>query len=244
MVLALVLISGLAAYGWFVESSWLHLRAIELEGTRQLRLAHISDLHYSGNKDYLQRVVDTVNESKPDLVCITGDFVSKADWLSETIRQLEGLSAPVYAVPGNWDYWSGADLDELGRFCQQTGGSLLLDQSTAVEHLDLVISGALGETTEWIAESPSETHILLVHYPQFVESLEGHKFDLLLAGHSHGGQVRLPLFGALFVPYNVGRYDFGLFETPSGPLYVTSGIGTSALPIRLGCRPEVAIIDL
>jgi predicted MPP superfamily phosphohydrolase len=243
-VLALVLIAGLAAYGGLVESSWLVVRYIDLDRTAHLRIAHISDLHYSGDHRYLRRVVDAVNERNPDLICITGDFVSKAEWLPEAVRQLEGLTAPVYAVPGNWDYWSDADLGQIAAFCEQTGGQLLLDETLVLEGNELAISGALGETSSWIEQLPVQTHILLVHYPKFADSLEGRRLDLILAGHSHGGQVRLPWIGSIMVPYGVGRYDLGLFETASGPLYVTSGIGTSALPIRLGCRPEVAVIDL
>ncbi len=189
-------------------------------------------------------MVDAVNQSNADLICITGDFVSEADWLPELIRQLRGLGAPVYAVPGNWDYWSGADLDLIATFCEQTGGELLLDETLVLGNDRLAISGSLGENASGIQQVPAQTHVLLVHYPAFADSLEGRRFDLILAGHSHGGQVRLPWIGSIVVPYGVGRYDFGLYESASGPLYVTSGIGTSALPIRLGCRPEVAVIDL
>ena len=70
------------------------------------------------------------------------------------------------------------------------------------------------------------------------------RFDLILAGHSHGGQVRLPFYGALVLPWGVGRYDLGLFDTPGGPLYVNAGIGTYYFPYRFNCRPEVAVVTM
>ena len=85
--------------------------------------------------------------------------------------------------------------------------------------------------------------LLLVHYPLFVEQVKG-SFDLILAGHSHGGQVRIPFWGALTLPYRVGHYDLGLFQTQAGPLYVNPGIGTFYLPVRTWCRPEISVIEL
>jgi hypothetical protein len=83
-----------------------------------------------------------------------------------------------------------------------------------------------------------------MHYPAWIEKLEGKGFDLVLAGHSHGGQVRLPFYGPVFLPFGVGRYDLGLFRTVSGPLYVNSGIGWFPVPIRFNCRPEITVFEL
>jgi predicted MPP superfamily phosphohydrolase len=86
-------------------------------------------------------------------------------------------------------------------------------------------------------------NILLMHYPNWVKKLGGLSFDLMLAGHSHGGQVRIPFYGALFVPYGVDEYDMGSFSTPSGPLYVNPGIGWFPWPIRFNCRPEITVFE-
>ena len=77
-----------------------------------------------------------------------------------------------------------------------------------------------------------------------MNNLPAESFDLILAGHSHGGQVRLPVFGPLLVPFGVEGYDAGLYDTPAGPLYVNVGIGTFMLPVRFWCRPELAVIEL
>ncbi len=69
------------------------------------------------------------------------------------------------------------------------------------------------------------------------------KFDLILAGHSHGGQVRLPVVGGLVIPYDVGKYEKGLYETKAGTLYVNPGIGSYGIPLRILCRPEITVIE-
>jgi hypothetical protein len=86
-------------------------------------------------------------------------------------------------------------------------------------------------------------NILLIHYPAWAKEFK-EKFDLILAGHSHGGQVRLPFYGALIVPFSVDEYDLGLFQTKAGPLYVNAGIGWFPYPIRFNCRPEITVVEI
>jgi len=87
-------------------------------------------------------------------------------------------------------------------------------------------------------------NVLMIHYPYWVDPVAGLRFDLILAGHSHGGQVRLPLIGAIMVPGGVGQYDMGLFQTPSGPLYVNAGIGYFYVNVRFNCRPEITVFEM
>jgi predicted MPP superfamily phosphohydrolase len=99
----------------------------------------------------------------------------------------------------------------------------------------------------WRSKIPpksAERRVLLMHYPLQANQFKEERFDLMLAGHSHGGQVRVPLYGAPIVPHGVGRYDWGLFDTPAGPLYVNAGIGWYRLPVRLNCRPELAVVTI
>jgi len=83
-----------------------------------------------------------------------------------------------------------------------------------------------------------------MHYPAWVQNLSTEKYDLMLAGHSHGGQVRVPFYGALMVPFGVGRYDLEMFPTASGPLYVNPGIGWFPVPIRFNCRPAITVFEM
>jgi predicted MPP superfamily phosphohydrolase len=94
-----------------------------------------------------------------------------------------------------------------------------------------------------LAPGAGGKNILLLHYPLMAERVQ-HRFDLMLAGHSHGGQVRIPFYGAIMVPYWVGKYEIGLFHLPAGPLYVNPGIGYIATHIRFNCRPEITVFEI
>jgi uncharacterized protein len=94
------------------------------------------------------------------------------------------------------------------------------------------------------AEPQAERRILLIHYPAQADWLDGRRYDLILAGHSHGGQVRLPFYGPLVLPYGVGHYDLGRFKSLGGPLYIKAGIGTYLVPWRFNCRPEITLVSL
>jgi uncharacterized protein len=91
---------------------------------------------------------------------------------------------------------------------------------------------------------PGATNILLSHYPNWSQNISGARFDLILSGHSHGGQVRLPGLGALLVPSGVGAFEIGLYQTPAGPLYVNPGIGYFFADVRFCCRPEVTLFEV
>jgi hypothetical protein len=156
---------------------------------------------------------------------------------------LEGVRAPLYGVPGNHDHWSGADFGQIGRSFAKTGGAWLVDASARLLNGAVNLIG-IDRVPDTFALPAGTRNILLMHYPAWVERLGAHRFDLILAGHSHGGQVRLPFFGPLIVPFNVGRYDLGLYQTPAGPLYVGAGIGWFHLPVRFNCRPEITVIEM
>jgi predicted MPP superfamily phosphohydrolase len=85
---------------------------------------------------------------------------------------------------------------------------------------------------------------LLIHYPEWIEQLGTNKFDVALAGHTHGGQVRIPFYGPIVLPSGTGKYDLGLFRTDAGPLYVSSGVGYFVFNIRFRCRPEIVIFEI
>jgi predicted MPP superfamily phosphohydrolase len=108
----------------------------------------------------------------------------------------------------------------------------------------------IGAVLNWtdraaMMRNPQAKNILLTHYPASVKKLGDGKFDLILAGHSHGGQVRIPFYGPIVVPFNVGEYDLGLFETKAGPLYVNPGIGyLHNFDFRFNCRPEITVIEV
>lgn len=262
--------------GFWLEPEWLRVVRLRLSEQPQVRLVHVTDLHYKGEERYLARVVDRINALSPDFVCFTGDIVEDASRLDAALEALSRVSCPLYGVPGNHDYGSGASFARIQACFEATGGAWLEDRSVVSCKRGVEITGrtALGSFLEHIypgrrfPESPrqhsgvparayrkggctpglgqahTEKRILLVHYPAFVDQEKIGAFDLVLAGHSHGGQVRLPGIGSLILPHGVGRYDRGLFQTRAGPLYVNPGIGTWLIRVRFGCRPELTVIEL
>jgi predicted MPP superfamily phosphohydrolase len=229
----------------FVEPEWLRVRTIRLSQDEPAhRFAHITDIHFKGDTDYLRKVVNRINTLSPDFVCFTGDLVENKAHIAEALEILEEIESPLYGVPGNHDYWSGADFDQIARSFRKTGGDWLLDRNASIRDGKIRLFGATCEQGINFVPDPEAKNIALIHYPKWIEKLGDGKFDLTLAGHSHGGQIRIPFFGPLLLPDQVGEYDLGLFETPAGPLYVGAGIGEFFLNVRFFCRPEIILFEL
>lgn len=229
----------------WIEPRWPKVRTLRLwHGRPSHRLVHFTDLHHKGDRGFLETVVSKINAATPDFVCFTGDLVEESRFLGEALDGLRHVNSPLYGVPGNHDYWSGADFDAIQRAFAATGGRWLVDESVLTADGRVNIFGASGTKPLQPVLAPGAKNILLLHYPDRVEELAGCKFDLMLAGHSHGEQVRIPFIGPLVRTYAAERYNLGLYQTPSGPLYVGAGIGWFWLPIRFNCRPEITVIEI
>jgi hypothetical protein len=230
----------------WIEPHWVKIRSIKLTGEKPShRIIQITDIHHKGDRDYLNSVVRKINALSPDAVCFTGDLIEQKQFVPEALRALEEIKSPVYGVPGNHDYWSHAAFGDFSKSFARTGGAWLLDSQVMTADGKIQIAGATCLRGAPVTGNPKPgvKNILMLHYPLLAERVSN-KFDLLLAGHSHGGQVRIPFFGALVVPYWVGRYQVGLFRLPAGPLYVNPGIGWLVTPIRFNCRPEITVFDI
>ena len=147
-------------------------------------------------------------------------------------------------MPGNHDYWSHVSLDDFRRGFAATGGEWLANRSVLLTQHDLELIGM--DQTGMPDMMPAATrHLLLMHYPIMADRLGQNCYDLILAGHSHGGQVRIPFVGPVVLPPGVGPYDYGNYATRGGPLHVTAGIGMlSSLPLRVNCPPEITLVTI
>lgn len=212
-----------------------------------LKAVHISDTHYGSfwfNEDL---ALGIIARFRPNIIFHTGDLITYMRGLEDALRFLEKLSsiAPVFLVAGNHDHWSGLGSKGLKEEAGSVGEVYVLNN----EHIDIgpfVIAGVDDPYTQHddpgkAVLKTSKRVVLLAHSPQIVDKVFA---DLILAGHTHGGQVRLPFIGPLFLPLpeKYRKYDQGLFKLDKGTMYVTSGLGMSFLPVRFMCPPEIVLI--
>jgi predicted MPP superfamily phosphohydrolase len=257
---------GGLVYATAVEPGWLDVERVivrladlppALDG---LRIAQLSDLHwgpYIGQRE-VRAAVQRANALVPDLVVLTGDYVlHSAGYAAPCAHELAALRAPlgVVAIPGNHDYWT--DIDEVMAQLRTAGLVLLRNAALRLE----VGGSALwlaGLDDVWeqrhdleaaLAKVPrNEPVVLLVHEPDVADQAarSPHRILLQLSGHSHGGQVNLPLLGRPILPWLGRVYPVGLQRVAGTALqvYTNRGVGLIAPPVRFGCRPEVTHLTL
>jgi uncharacterized protein len=247
--------AALAAYAWF-EAGWVRLETLdvplprlppELDG---LRIAHLSDFHLglpSRGARAVRQAVEWVEQRQPDLTLITGDLVSRRRG-EPVLRELVERLPRCYAVLGNHDYAVSRDpfsqaveLEDLGP------ASLLVDDGETIElcgrkvqivGVDPRSYRAGRARPERFADADADLRILLCHFPQVIDRLEPGVFDLVLAGHLHGGQICLPYPGGkLRLAHIRWTYVEGLYERPGGVLHLSAGLGTTFVPFRFFARP-------
>jgi predicted MPP superfamily phosphohydrolase len=232
------------ADAFLIEPGWLAVRKFRLNPNPTIRLVHFSDLHHKGDEALLAKMVDTINALEPDVVCFTGDLIEQAKHLPAALAGLKKINAPLFGVPGNHDYWAHIDFELPRKAFKETGGRWLMNDWHLLEDLNLRISGLTCEESYVPPRDPAKKHVALLHYPKWIETLPPNSVDLALAGHSHGGQVRIPFIGPVITPSGVGKYKLGRYEPAAGPFYVTSGVGYFLMNIRFNCRPEIALFEL
>jgi len=229
------------------------------EGAPPMRAVLVSDLHVAGpdmTLSRLERIVGQINALRPDVVLISGDFISDKRMstrhysLAEAIAPLSGLRPrfATVAVLGNHDYWRNAD---QARAAPRDAGVILLENSAA--QVGPLSIGGLADPFTRRANPPATVRqmralpgarILLSHSPDPFPDLPG-DIGLMLAGHTHCGQVRLPFIGAVKTMSRYGqRYACGLVRENGKILIVTAGLGTSGVPLRLGAVPDLWLIRI
>jgi len=214
-----------------------------------LKIAHLTDIHTSGLGRRERRMLQLVEAERPDIIVITGDSINVTSDYPGLHEVLPELHAPlgVWIVRGNHEDWWPVKDEQ--KFYESTGATLLLNSSRQIrEDVWLVgfddLFGGKPDAAKALAGVPESAYkIALFHSPMYVEKVAG-RCDLALAGHTHGGQVRLPLVGPLWLPPFSGQYVAGWFERQGTRMYVSRGVGTSVLDVRFLSRPEISIITL
>lgn len=230
------------------------------------RIAQVSDLHNAEFGDGNQRLLDMLREAEPDMIAITGDLIdSRKTNIAVALAFAEEAVriAPCYYVSGNHEA-RVPEYRELKAGLEAAGVTVLDDARVEIEisgksitvigvndpsfHADYLTSDAAVMDRK-LSELPSEDAdftILLSHRPELFDTYVAHNMDLVLTGHAHGGQFRLPLIGGLLAP-NQGlfpKYDDGLYSEGNTNMIVSRGLGNSIIPFRFNNRPEVVLIEL
>jgi uncharacterized protein len=259
---AFVLATGISTDATLVEPNWIEVvRSLEyLPMIRpyapDLTLVHLSDIHVASLGYRERRAVDIINSARPDIIVISGDLVRGGEHPAELEAFLGALRSRYgkFLVWGNHDYFDGVPGTWGPGVVQRAGFTLLRNSSKTIVYPGgkIVIAGVDDPVTghdnlrlAMTRVSRKDACILVSHTPDIVRSLGNWDIDMVLAGHTHGGQVRLPFIGALWIPYASREHQQGWFDVPHDVrLHVSRGLGWSWLPIRFLCRPTIDIITL
>jgi len=231
---------------------------------REFRIVQLSDFHVGPYvaKAQVEHAVELTRSLRPDLVILTGDFVSHslfetngpagarhAEPCAETLAPL--TNTPIVAILGNHDHWNDPEI--VTEILESHHISVLRNRSIPLERdgqriwiagVDDVLEGA-SDLDHTLASIPSgETTIVAVHEPDFADEVARRAVDLQLSGHTHGGQFRIPGIGALILPELGRKYSSGLYRVRDLQLYTNRGIGVITPPVRFHCPPEVTLLTL
>lgn len=229
-------------------------------------IAHISDLHNAEYGKNNEKLIAILQEEKPNIIAITGDLIDSnhtdIELALSFARQAVNI-APCYFVAGNHEAWIGSQYDELKTALENMGVVVLQDEVIELEYggasiqliglndpdfaeQDSFLAGSVLETKLSQLDIKDGFTILLSHRPEHFKTYQDKGISLVLAGHAHGGQFRLPFVGGIVAPDQgfFPEYDAGVYTENSTAMVVSRGIGNSIIPVRFNNRPEIGIIEL
>lgn len=258
-LLFIFIIAGTFLYGRFVETRGLIIKEYKIinnklpESFNGFKIVHFSDVHYGTTifKDELTTLVNKINELKPDVIIFTGDLIDynyqlKEEEKNDVINILSKLDSAIdkYAIKGNHDQNNNylSIIKNAGfKNLNNTNELLYYKGNTPIRlvGLDDYLEGTINIDEAFKYEiEPDYYTIFLAHEPDIINKLDDKKIDLMLSGHSHNGQVRLPFLGAIYKPIGAKTYYDERYQINDTLLYISSGIGTSKYPIRLFNKPS------
>jgi uncharacterized protein len=245
------------AYGYFVEPYWLDVSRVSVKSRKlgrgeTITVAHISDIHSDPKPRAEESLARAVAEERPDLIVYTGDSLNSEKGLPILRSLLSKLSAvaPTYVVKGNWDshYWSHLNLFGETGVKELTGTPHMFEIKGVEVAINGLPYGSEGQLKESIQHYPNHFSIFLYHTPDLIMKVSEYNVDLYCAGHTHGGQVALPFYGALVTFSNFDKqFESGLHKIKDTWLYVNRGLGMeggNAPRVRFCARPELTLIKI
>lgn len=222
------------------------------------RIAHISDLHNAEFGDENEKLLKLLRESAPNIIVFTGDIIdSRHTDIEVTLNFAEEAAkiAPCYYVTGNHEAALSYDVYQKLEKGLINSGVTVLHGAEAVIEKDGESISIIGIDDPNMAAFPQDISeisasdgfkVLLTHRPEFFEKYVDWDVDLVLSGHTHGGQIRIPFIGSLFAPGQglFPELDAGMFTKNDTDMIISRGLGNSSVPVRFNCRPELVLIEL
>lgn len=267
MLLISIMVSWVIWGNLSVETTKLTVTAKDLpEAFDKFSIAHISDLHNAEYGKNNEKLIDILEAESPNIIAITGDLIDSNHTNLEvalSFAQQAVKIAPCYFVTGNHEAWIGSQYEELKTSLQNTGITVLQDEAIELNYGDVCIQliglndPDFSERDRLLSESILEAKlsqvnisdgftILLSHRPEYFNVYQNKNIDLVLSGHAHGGQFRLPLGGGVIAPGQglFPKYDAGAYTENGTTMIVSRGVGNSIIPVRINNPPEIVIIEL
>ena len=257
-------VSGLAAlpaagsvYSFGIEPARVVIehRTVKLPGlAAPFSAAQISDIHFHGVNRTLHKAAALLSKIKPNLLLITGDLAETREELPGCLRWIDslGFSGLAYFCPGNWEYWSGNWEAGLAKMLENQGIVCLQNRNIMVKSggaefllvgIDDAFYGSALLKQSFAGQPDNCPTVVISHAPCVIHRLEKYHADVILSGHTHGGQVVLPFVGALKTPPGSAEFVSGHYQLQGKSMFVNRGLGTSILPVRFACPPEITLIN-
>lgn len=224
----------------------------------KIKIMQISDLHIDKLRYFHKSIARRINSVQPDLIFITGDSVNETEKIETLNKFLELIDKSIkkYAITGNWEYWGDVNLTKLKSMYSANNCELLINENRTISIKDREISiigiddfvGGKADFRKAVKNlKETQTNIVLSHCPEHRDIITKQKgglyIDLVLSGHTHGGQVTFLGF-VPFKPRGSGNYLKGWYKESNPIMYISKGIGTSTVPIRFGARAEMVEMDI
>ena len=268
IIIFILIIAAILLYSRFIATKGLVTKEYKITSSsiqdnfHGFKIVHISDIHYGRTTDKkdINNVVKEVNLLKPDIVVLTGDLIDKDTKLDDILKgeiseALNSINANVgkYAISGNHD----SNFSEWENIINDSGFKNLNDTYELIYndgYTPILLAGLssnlnnqvdITERYNKILEYSNNENIkelykiLLIHEPDYINNIDYSNFNLILAGHSHNGQVRLPFIGGIFLPNGAKKYYKEHYKINNTDLYISSGIGTSGISFRLFNKPSI-----
>lgn len=272
-IFIILIISAIIAYGFLIEPKLITVKEQKItldnwpDNFNGFKIVHISDIHYGRlfDEKSLQKLVNSINEQKPDIVVLTGDLIDKdthmttnmANKISNLLKKINA-KAGKYAINGNndlnFDEWvniiSNGDFKDLNNtydtiYNDGYQNIFIAGASTVKDKLS--INDKLKTSIDYLNSFDKNGpiyKILLLHEPDTIDDLSNNPFNLILAGHSHAGQIRLPFIGAIMLPDGAKKYYDSHYKLENSDLYISNGLGVSNYNFRLFNTPSYNLYRL